>query len=85
MTMVPSTIMPIAMARPPKDIRLAEMPKSRIPMKATSTENGIAKATTTLARAPPMKTGSTSTTSPMPISSAIVTVRTAASTRLFCW
>ena len=59
MTMVPSTIMPMAMARPPNDIRLADMPKRRIPMNATSTEKGIDNATTTLARTPPMKTSST--------------------------
>ena len=85
MTMVPSTIMPIAIASPPKDIRLAEMPKRRMPTNAVNTENGMARATTRLGRTPPMKNGSTSTTRPMPIKSADVTVPTAASTRLFCW
>ena len=85
MTMVPSTIMPMAMAMPPSDMRLAERPNRCIASVANSTEKGMARATTTLGRKPPMKVSRISTTSTMPCTSACVTVVTDDSTRVFCW
>jgi len=73
--------MPMAMASPPRDIRFEEIPKSRIMMKAKKIENGIERATTRLARSPPMKISSTPVTSSTPASSASVTVRTHRETR----
>ncbi len=52
---------------------------------AKRTENGIAIATTTAGRKPPMKTSSTNATSTIPVTSASVTVATEASTMSFCW
>ena len=84
MTMVPSTIMPMAMARPPRDIRFAEMPRYPMQSVAKSTENGMESATTRLGRKPPMKAMRTMVTSTIPWTRAFVTVATQAATRLFC-
>src|ERR1041385_8491894 len=43
-TTVASTIMPMLMARPPSDMRLADNPSYHIRMKATSMQKGIAAA-----------------------------------------
>ena len=83
-TRVPSTIMPMAMARPPRDMRLAEMPNQPMPRVAKSTEKGMERATTRLGRALPMKTISTTVTRTMPCTRASVTVATQAATRVFC-
>ena len=83
-TMAPSTSIPMAMARPPRDIRLAESPNLRMPRKARAMEKGMARATTTLARKPPVKSIRTAMTSTMPWPRAEVTVEIQASTRLFC-
>ena len=64
--MVPSTIMPMAIARPPRDMRLAEMPNQPMPRVAKSTENGMERATTRLGRTLPMNRTSTSVTRTMP-------------------
>ncbi len=83
-TMVPSTISPMAMASPPRLIRFAEIPNQCMPTTANSTENGMAAATTTLGRNPPMNTNRTSTTRTIPWKSASETVSTAFWTRVFC-
>ncbi len=61
--------MPMAMARPPRDIRLAGIPTTRVRIKAKNTENGMAMATTRLGRSPPMNTSRTNATSTMPCTS----------------
>jgi hypothetical protein len=69
--------MPIAMASPPSDIRLAEIPNTFIRIKAKKTENGIEAATTILGRRPPMNTRRTRATRATPCTSASMTVLTA--------
>jgi len=81
-TTAASTSMPMAMARPPRLIRLADSPKARIRMKVASAESGSINATTSAARRLPRKARSRSTTSTMASSSALDTVPTARSTRL---
>ena len=81
-TTAPSTIMPMAMAIPPSDIRLAEMSKNFMARKVKPTENGIDSATTRLGLNPPINANSTSATRIMPCSSALITVLTAALTRV---
>ena len=71
MTMAPSTSMPMAMASPPSDIRLAEIPKYLISTNAKRTEKGTESATTMLGRNPPMKISSTSITRPIPWNRAV--------------
>ena len=66
--------MPMAMATPPRDIRLALMPRIRMEIKANPTENGIDRTTTRLGRQPPRKTNTTNATSSAPCHKAVVTV-----------
>ncbi len=82
MTMVPSTSMPMAMARPPRLIKLAVIPSTPIPRVAKSSEKGMARATTALGRRPPMNTRSTRATRPTPCTRASVTVATHRATRV---
>lgn len=74
MTMAPSTIIPMAMASPPRVIRFAVIPSKLNPSAAKSIENGIEKAATRLGRTPPMKSASTMITRTMPWISASLTV-----------
>ena len=63
-TTAPSTISPKSMA--PSDIRFAEMPNSRIPMKPTSIESGMTAATMSAARTSRKKMKRTAMTSRQP-------------------
>jgi hypothetical protein len=76
MTMVASTIIPMAMAKPPSDIRFAPMPRIHIEMNAKKIEKGIDNATTMLARNPPMKISSTPATRSTPKTRESMTVLT---------
>ena len=71
-TTAPSTIRPKSMA--PSDIRFADTPKYRIPMKPTSIDIGMTAATSRAARASPRNTNSTMTTSSDPSSRFLRTV-----------
>ena len=81
-TTAPSTSMPSAIARPPRLIRLADMPYQRIRMKVASADSGSTAATVTAARRLPRKAPSSTSTSTVASSSALDTVPTAVSTRL---
>ena len=83
-TMVASTIMPIPMARPPRDMRLALMPNCSIRMNVRRIENGSDSATITEDRRLPRNTASTITTSMRPCQSAVVTVLVARATKPAC-
>ena len=81
-TTAASTSMPMAIASPPRLIRLADMPNWRIRMKVTSAASGRVSATTRAARKLPRNSTSSTTTSTMASSRARDTVPTARSTRL---
>ncbi|MPN57990.1 hypothetical protein SDC9_205686 [bioreactor metagenome] len=81
-TTAASTSMPMAMARPPRLIRLADSPNRRIRMKVASADSGSIRATTRAARRLPRKARSSRTTRTMASSRALETVPMARSTRL---
>ena len=81
-TTAASTSMPMAMASPPRLIRLAERPNRRIKMKVASAESGNTSATTSAERRLPRKARSSRMTRTMASSSALATVPMARSTRL---
>ena len=58
----------------PSDIRLADTPKNRMPMKPTSIETGMTAATMSEARTSRRKKKSTATTSRLPSSRFLVSV-----------
>ncbi|MCY1173446.1 hypothetical protein D9M73_136060 [compost metagenome] len=62
-TTAASTSMPIAMAKPPRLIRLADMPKARIRMKVISAAKGSTMATVRAARILPRNRPSSTMTS----------------------
>ena len=76
-TTAASTSMPMAMASPPRLIRLALMPVMRISRKVDSAANGSISATTSAARRSPRNSSSRITTSTVASSSACSTVLTA--------
>ncbi len=80
-TTAPSTIMPMPIASPASDIRLAERPAWRMPMNAISMASGSAMTTTNALRHSPRNRNSTIATRIAPSTSARVAVPTAASTR----
>ena len=69
--MVASMIMPMEIARPPSDIRLASRPTARITMKVSSAESGRAKMTTRAPRTLHRNRASTTRTSTEPSASAV--------------
>ncbi len=77
-TMVPSTTMPMAMASPPSDIRLAVTSAMSIRMNAISAVSGSDSATVSAARRFQRKMNSTAITSSPPKNSADETVLTQA-------
>ena len=81
-TTAASTSMPIAMARPPSDIRLAVSPYQRISTKVPKADSGRITATTSAARSWPRKINSSNSTKAIASSSALLTVLTARSTKL---
>ena len=81
-TTAASTSMPIAIARPPSDIRLADKPHCCMSTKVASADSGRIKATTSAARRLPRNSSSSTSTSTMASCSALVTVPTARPTRL---
>ena len=72
-----STSRPMAIARPPSDMMLAEIPVSRMTMKVDSTASGRMSETTSAARRLPRKRISRTTTSAIASSSTFCTVQTA--------
>jgi hypothetical protein len=80
-TTAASTSMPMAIARPPRLIRLALMPVARIRMKVPSAASGSVIATTSAARSSPRNSSSSTTTSTAASSRASVTVPTARAIR----
>ena len=74
----------MAIASPPSDMRLADIPRYFIHTAANARENGMASRTTTLGRSAPRNTRAITTTSTSDSVSARLTVLTHASTRLFC-
>ncbi len=81
-TTAASTSMPIAIASPPRLIRLADMLNQRIRMKVASADSGRISATTRAARRLPRNSTSSTSTSAMASANAFDTVPTARSTRL---
>ena len=79
-TTAASTRMPMATASPPRDMRLAETPSTRMRIKVASTDSGSIKATVSAARRLPRSTMSTINTSTTASPRAFCTVHTAAST-----
>ena len=79
-TTEPSTIRPIAIARPPSDIRFAESPIWFIARKVSSGVSTSVATTTSEERMSPRNSSSTTTTSTTPSSSTFTTVASAAST-----
>ncbi len=79
-TTEPSTIRPMAIASPPSDIRLAEMPSRFIAMKVSSGVSTSVPTTISEERMSPRNSSSTSTTSTTPSSSTLITVLSAEST-----
>ena len=77
---VASMTMPMEMARPPSDIRLASRPMTRITMKVSSADSGSARITTSAPRTLQRNSASTTSTSTDPSASAVSTVRVLAST-----
>ena len=73
--------MPSAIAKPPRLIRLADMPASRIMMKVANAASGSTTATATAARTLPRKAPSSTSTMTVASSNAFETVPTAFSTR----
>lgn len=80
-TTVASTMRPMAIASPPSDMRLAEMPQRFIMMKVVSGVMISVATTIRLERTSPRKMKSTTTTSRMPSISTLPTVHSAESTR----
>ena len=78
-TTAASTSMPMAIARPPKLIKLALMPTRRISKKVPSAASGSITATTSAARSSPRNRSSRMTTSTVASSKALSTVPTARS------
>ncbi len=83
-TILASTIIPIAIASPPKDIKFTERPRKCIPINATIIEKGIERATTILGRTEPINIININATRIIPCIKASVTVLTADSTNVFC-
>ena len=81
MTTAPSTIMPMPIARPASDIRLADRPAWPIPMKAISIANGNVMTTTTAERRSPRNRNRMIATRIEPSTKARVAVPTALFTR----
>jgi hypothetical protein len=81
MTTAPSTIMPMPIAKPASDIRLADSPNWPMPMKAISIASGRVTITTRAERSSPRKRNRTKATSSEPSISARVAVPTALFTR----
>lgn len=81
-TTAASTSMPNAMARPPRLIRLADIPVVRIRMKVANADSGNTMATVIAARRLPRKAPSNMSTNTVASISALDTVPTAFSTRL---
>ncbi|MNN34763.1 hypothetical protein D3C81_1485830 [compost metagenome] len=79
-TTEPSTISPIATAKPPSDIRLAEMPNWFMTKKVSSGVSIKVATTITDERISPRKTSKMTTTSATPSSKTLATVHSAAST-----
>ena len=79
-TTAASTNMPMAMASPPSDMRLADTPNTRIRINVPSTDSGKISATVNAARRLPSNTTSTASTSNTASPSACSTVHTAALT-----
>ncbi len=79
-TTEPSTISPIAIARPPRDIRLAESPTRFITMNVASGVSTRVATTMSDERTSPRNRKSTITTRMMPSISTFTTVPSAAST-----
>ena len=84
-TTAPSTIMPMPIARPASDIRLAERPNCCMPMNAISIASGRATMTTSAERSSPRNRNSTTATRIEPSTSAAVAVPTALLTRSVRW
>ena len=82
MTMEASPSMPMAMAIPPRDMRLAERPISPMKITATRAHTGRASATMKALRRLPRKRTSTISTRNAPCNRALLTVPVALSTRL---
>ena len=79
-TTVPSTIRPIAIARPPKDTRLADRPSRFMAMKVTSGVMTMVATTTRLERTSPRKRKRMMMMKTTPSSSTLVTIHRAEST-----
>ena len=80
-TTAASTNMPMAIANPPRLIRLADMPNAFIMIKVNSAANGRDKATVKAARQSPRNSISRMMTRTTASSNAFVTVCTARSTK----
>ena len=80
-TTEPSTMMPMAIAKPPKDIRFAEIPCCPMTMKVINGVRISVATTITELRTSPRKTKSTTITRMMPSTSTFATLSSAASTR----
>ena len=81
MTTAPSTIMPMPIARPASDIRLADSPTWPMPMNAISIANGSVTITTSAERNSPRNRNNTTATRSEPSTSARTAVSTALLTR----
>ena len=84
-TTAPSTIMPMPMASPASDIRLADSPACSLKMKAISIASGKAVITTMAERNSPRNRNSTTATRMAPSIKAISAVDTASSTKSVRW
>ena len=82
MTTEPSTSSPRAIARPPRDIRLAEISKYLMRRNAKAKANGMAASTTTLGLSPPSMTNWIIIMRKIASYNALVTVLTHFSTRV---
>ena len=76
-TIAPSTSMPIPIAMPPRDMRLAEIPNNRIPIMAIRAQRGNERATIKAHLRFPKKTTRVSTTNKAPNANAFFTVHVA--------
>ena len=65
-TTVASTIMPMLMARPPSEVRLADIPEYHIRINATSMQNGMAAAVISELRKSPSSKSRINSTSASP-------------------
>ena len=79
-TTAASTSMPMAIARPPSDIRLADSPHWCMSTKVASADSGRIKATTRAARRLPKSSSNSTSTRAMASARALLTVPTARST-----